>query len=97
MDRWRWTRLVDRFIDDLRQFDFIGRSLDVRENVRFQGGYFPRWVHETFPHSGCALAVEVKKFFMDEWTGTPEMELHHAVGRALESATPGLLDELSRR
>jgi len=61
--------VVDRFIADLRACDFLGRRLDVRENVKFQGGHFSRWVHQTYPESGCALAIEFKKFFMDEWTG----------------------------
>lgn len=64
VDRARWGRLVDRFCDDLRTF-----GLDVRENVKFQGGWMSRWIHQTFPTSGCALAIELKKTFMDEWTG----------------------------
>jgi hypothetical protein len=30
-----------------------------------------RFVHDNFPDTGCAVALEVKKFFMDEWTGVP--------------------------
>ena len=37
MDRSRWGALVDRFKEDLAGFDFPGRKLDVRENVRFRG------------------------------------------------------------
>jgi N-formylglutamate deformylase len=96
LDRRRWGRVVDRFIDDLRAHDFAGRHLDVRENIRFRGGHLARWVHGTFPDSGCALAIEVKKFFMDENTG----ELHPAVWRAVRDAlaatVPGVLEELER-
>lgn len=95
MDRDFWAPVVDRFIDDLRRFDFLGRSLDVRENVRFHGGWFPRWIHETFPGRVCAPAIEVKKFFMDEWTGEVDPMRWDAVRRALGSAVEGLLDELS--
>lgn len=52
MDRNRWGRLVDRFISDLRAFDFLGRHLDVRENVKFVGRQFPKWVHTRFPATG---------------------------------------------
>ena len=52
-----------------------GRELDVRENVKFRGGYLSWWIHEHYPEQGLALAIEVKKFFMDEWTGAPNHEL----------------------
>ena len=25
-----------------------------------------------YPGQGCAIAIEFKKFFMDEWTGEPD-------------------------
>ncbi len=95
MDRERWGPLVERFIGDLRGFDFLGRHLDVRENVKFVGRQFPRWVHTRFPDSGCALAVEAKKFFMDEWTGEVDETRHGAIREALASVLPGLLDSLA--
>ena len=96
MDRARWAPVVDRFIADLRAYDFPTGRLDVRENVKFRGGYFPRWVHETFPESGCAVAIEVKKFFMDEWSGKVDQALLQAIGDAIRSTVPGVLDELDR-
>ena len=44
-------------------------TLDVRVNVRFHGGYLCHWVAEHYSESGCPLAIEFKKVFMDEWTG----------------------------
>jgi len=98
MDRARWAPIVDRFIADLRAFDFLGRHLDVRENVKFFGGQFPGWIHENFPESGCALAIEFKKFFMDEWTGEqdPARKQVEAIRQALESTVPGVLEELRK-
>jgi hypothetical protein len=73
MPRDRWAFLIDPWMETLRQFDFNGRTLDVRENVAFQGkGNQTRFVHERYPDRGCAIAVEFKKFFMDEWTGEPD-------------------------
>ncbi len=95
LDRTRWGPVVDRFIQDLRSFDFPGGPLDVRENVKFQGGHFSRWVHATFPASACVLAIEFKKFFMDEWTGEPNRQLVDAITAALQSTVPGVLDSLS--
>ena len=57
---------VDRFMADFQSVEVAGRSLDVRENVRFRGGHLSRWVHSAFPGQACCLAVEVEKFFMDD-------------------------------
>jgi hypothetical protein len=73
MPREHWSFLVDPLIDAMRSFDFTGRRLDVRENVAFQGrGEQTRFVHARYPESGCAVALEIKKFYMDEWTGAPD-------------------------
>lgn len=97
MNRERWASLVDRFIDDLRGFDYFGRHMDVRENVKFWGGELSRTIHEQFPRSGCVLAVEVKKFFMDEWSGTVDGKQLKEIGEALRGTIPGILDELKKR
>lgn len=97
MNREYWANVADRFISDLRVFDFLGRNLDVRENIRFKGGHFPRWIHENFAGSICCISVEIKKFFMDEWTGSPDHSLVNAVGDAIRSTVPGILEELSFR
>jgi hypothetical protein len=73
MPRARWGWLLDPLMERMRDFDFGGRRLDVRENVAFQGkGELARFVHDRFPRSGCAIALEFKKFYMDEWTGEPD-------------------------
>jgi N-formylglutamate amidohydrolase len=94
MDRQRWSSVVDRCVDELRNFSYQGRQLDVRENVKFQGGQFPRWIHETFPESVCAIAIEFKKFFMDEWTGHPNQDHLYSIGQVLQRAAEGVGEEL---
>jgi hypothetical protein len=94
VDRAAFGALVGRFVDDLRRFDFEGRALDVRENVRFGGGHFPRWVNRAYAGRGCAVAVEVKKLFMDEWTGALDQARFDLIGAALASTVPGLLSSL---
>ena len=94
MNRKRWGPVVDRLIDDLRAFDFLGRRLDVRENVKFYGGNMTRFIHERFPTEGCSLAIEAKKFFMNEWTGERYPREHEAIGQALRFAVPGVLEAL---
>jgi N-formylglutamate deformylase len=96
MDRSRWAGVVDRFIGDLSQYDLMGRHLDVRENVKFVGRQIPRYIHTNFPESGCAVAVEFKKFFMDEWTGELDADTFDGIRAGLASTVPGLRAELDR-
>lgn len=96
LNRQRWAPVVDTVIDALREFDFPTGKLDVRENVKFQGGNWPRWIHEQFPETGVAIAIEFKKFFMDEWSGEPDRSLVNAIGKAMESAAVAVLDTLKR-
>ena len=73
MPREQWAWLLDPLMDAMRAYDFGGRHLDVRENVAFQGkGELTRFVHERYPGQACAIAIEFKKFFMDEWSGEPD-------------------------
>jgi hypothetical protein len=73
MPREQWAFLLDPLMDAMRAFEFNGRTPDVRENVAFQGkGEQTRFVHERYPGRGCAIALEFKKFYMDEWTGIPD-------------------------
>ena len=92
LDRVRWGPLADRFVDELAKAGVNGRALDVRENVRFKGGHLSRWVHQRYPGRACALALEFKKTFMDEWTGSVDDDHLERLRRALKSTVPGLLD-----
>ncbi|MGH7665535.1 MAG: N-formylglutamate amidohydrolase [Gemmatimonadaceae bacterium] len=94
MNRSAWAPVVDRFMNDLALPDANGRRLDVRENVKFRGGHFSQWIHSTYGDAACSLAVEFRKFFMDECTGQPHGNEIDAVRVALESAVPGVLEEV---
>ncbi|GLR52792.1 N-formylglutamate amidohydrolase [Shinella yambaruensis] len=91
MDRAFWAPVVDAFMACLREQPFPGRQLDVRENVAFAGkGEQTRFVHQHFPGRGCAIAVEFKKIFMDEWTGAPDREAIDAFRAAIRASLPVL-------
>jgi len=96
IDRERCGPIVQRFIHDLRQYDFFGRHLDVRENVKFKGRHLAQWIHRKFPGSACVLAIEFKKFFMDEWTGIADIDVIEEIRKALHSTLPGILEELQK-
>ena len=93
MDRARWGHLVDRFIADLSAHPL---GLDVRENVRFKGRHLASWIHTEFAETGCCLALEFKKTFMDEWTGRLDDARLAQIVDALASTLPGLQEELFR-
>lgn len=91
MDRAYWAPVLDAFIDCLRRQPFPGRQLDVRENIAFSGkGEQTRFVHAHFPRTGCGIAVEFKKIFMDEWTGKPDPECIDAIRSAICASLPVL-------
>lgn len=97
MDRTRWAEVLDPFIESLCSFDFCGAPMDVRENIAFQGrGEQTRFVHEKFPENGCAIAIEFKKFFMDEWTGKPDPEALAAMRAMITASLPVLLAALEQ-
>jgi len=96
IDRDRWGGVVDAFCESLRAADFPGGRLDVRENVKFKGGNWSRWVNKNFPNEGVAIAIEFKKFFMDEWTGLPDWNLISAVSTALKATIDPVLGALER-
>jgi len=81
MDLDRCGPVVDRFEEALLAYEFPINDmvptgqLDVRRNVRFRATRFSRWVHENYPGVGISLALEISKFYMDEWTGEPNEPL----------------------
>lgn len=98
MDREKWAHVVDPFMEKLREFEFRGHKMDVRENIAFQGkGEQTRFIHANFPETGCAIAIEFKKFFMDEWTGKPDREALVAMRSMIRSTLPlleGIVEEM---
>jgi len=96
MNRELWAPIIDRFISDMRSFNNSGSQIDVRENIKFKGGYFPKYIHENFPKSACVLSVEFKKIFMDEWTGKLYKDKFKVLKDALRLTVPGVLQELEK-
>ncbi|MCB5230505.1 MAG: N-formylglutamate amidohydrolase [Candidatus Cloacimonas sp.] len=63
-----WFPLVAEIQEVLLEQNYFGRKIDARINVKFPGGYFPRWLNNEFQGKVCCIALEFKKTFMDEWT-----------------------------
>ncbi len=91
MDHEIWQPLIQVIIDTFKHFDFDGRHLEVRENIKFKGGYFGQWLFEQYGKKICPVSIEFKKFFMDEWTGKPfEKDIKLINELLLESKGPVL-------
>lgn len=95
LDRGSWSDVADAFTTAVAEFPFDGGHLDVRENVRFQGGWMSRWINERYEGRGCALAIEVKKIYMDEWTGEADESVIANVGDALRAGAMAIRDALA--
>ena len=75
--------MAEAFAGALGSTTLDGAPLDVGENVRFEGRQVARWVHENYGDVGCALAIELKKVFMDEWSGEVYPDVLTELGDAL--------------
>lgn len=94
LNRGLWAPVVEAFIESLSRQTLLGKPIDVRENVRFRGGYLSQWVAEHFPSSACVLAIEIKKVFMDEWSGQLNHEAFAELRFALTGTLPSMLKAL---
>jgi len=95
MNRKKFAPVVDALATAMEGYDYNNRRLDVRENVKFQGGHFMRWIHDNFPNKVCVISIEFKKFFMDEWTGEPDLKQVEEVKKLLETTVEPVLAALA--
>jgi N-formylglutamate amidohydrolase len=92
----QWDGLIDELQKHFSGFALDGKTLDVRKNVKFDGGWFSRWLHYTFPDSVCCLSIEFKKIFMDEWSGKLYQDKFNILKNALQSSFPIIENYLDR-
>lgn len=64
----KWQELTSALMDGLRTGK-DGQTYDVRENVKFKGGFLSSYLNEQFGDYGCVFSIEFRKDFMNEWTG----------------------------
>jgi len=62
--------LIEKLRTRLDGAAFAEKAIDCRCDVKFSGGNFSRRLNRTYEGKVCCLAVEFKKTFIDEWTGT---------------------------
>ncbi len=71
----KWRSVIERFIKSVSVQKFRDEPIDIRENVKFKGGYLAQHLTSKYGDKGCVLSIEFRKDFMDEWTGVPYMPL----------------------
>lgn len=96
MDHGKWQPVVDVLVNSIKNCDYDGRALDVRENIKFKGGYFGQWLYEQYGNKICPISIEFKKFFMDEWTGEPFEKDIRLINQLLKESTSSVLQELEK-
>lgn len=96
LDHGRHGRLLERFTEALRSVPLQGRTPDVRNNVRYDGGgHFPEWLYATYGDAVCAISLEYKKVFMDEWSGQADIGALYDLRDGLRAAVAAARPELS--
>ena len=77
-----WSELIQVFERTLQSYDLV-----IKHNVPFKGGDFSQWINPKWAGVVCARPVEVKKIYMDEWTGEKNDYIFNHIGDALQKAT----------
>jgi N-formylglutamate deformylase len=90
----KWYNILNKFVYTLLDYNFQGRMLDVRKNIKFRGGYLGRWIMENYGEYGFTISIEFKKFFMDEWTDELYGDILEEIRNLLKETIPVLTGEL---
>ena len=85
MNQDQWRGVVDTFTSSFKSAYAAGEEPDIRENVKFEGGHFMHWIHERFGEKACAISIEFKKTFMDEWTNEVDQVKLNQLAKALKA------------
>jgi len=80
-----WRPVAERFLSTIRSSEFAGAPIVAGENVVFEGRQMAQFVHDRYGEVACALAVEFKKDFMDEWSGDVDPPALLSLAGALSS------------
>lgn len=91
----RWRSVADAFLGAMASHELDGKPIDARENIRFKGRGLAEFVHGRYGEAGCALAVELKKVFMDEWTGELYPETLDRLAEALADTVDPVVEAWS--
>lgn len=94
----KWQSIIKIFIESVQRQRLLGKPIDIRENIKFRGGYLAQHIIAKFGENGCVLSIELRKDFMNEWSGTPDKKaiseykklLHHTLRDLQKTTTYGI-------
>lgn len=81
-----WRPLIDSFVKYIKDHRIQDQPIDIRENVKFSGGYLSKWITSKYGQKGCVLSIEFRKDFMNEWTGIPHLDHIESLRKILHSS-----------
>ena len=95
LDEKRFGGVLEAFEAGLARMKVRGETVDVRRNVRYpDGGHWPEWVFANYGDEVATITLEVKKFYMDEWSGDAHLpvveDLREGIGAAARLAREAL-------
>lgn len=90
-----WGPVLKEFKQVLEAYPYPDGRLDVREDIRFEGEYshFMQWVLSRFGEKVFVPSIEIKKIFMDEWTGTVYNDKLEHLKKVMKQTVPAVLQE----
>lgn len=91
----KWRTLTDAFIQAIESQSLYGNPIDIRENIKFKGGYLSQFINTNFGDKGCVLSIEFRKDFMNEWTGEPDVQRVAACKQLLINTVQNLKDHFA--
>lgn len=91
-----WEPLVTSFAETLSSLPFYDSVLDVRQNIKFRGGRMSRWINGHYGERAVSIAIEVKKIYMDEWSGVLDEEIAAMIGSVLTTTAESAREDLAR-
>ena len=98
LDPDRFGDVLDAFQATLAASAVRDRTLDVRRNVRYpDGGHWPEWIFAQYGDDVATITLEVKKFYMDEWSGDAHLPIVEDLRVGMAKAAQTARDVLSRR
>ena len=94
----KWGPVLKKFKQVLQEYPYPDGPLDVREEIRFEGAksHFMQWIIRRFKDKVFVPSIELKKIFMDEWTGEVNREKLDHLKKALKQTEEAVLQEVSQ-
>lgn len=94
-NRHRFGAVGECVRETLAGFRFEDRELDVRENIRYpDGGNFPEWLFSQYGDDVCVITLEVKKIYMNEWSGEVRLKQVYQLFEAMYAMKVRASEEL---